>query len=237
MKAMVVRLPRRWGRILVLFLLLLFLGVGGAIIFYSQRLFLDFEAPEKVIEQALLVTADAVSFRYRFFSTLSVGGKEQPWSDITGEKAGGHDVHIKGVMVNTPVEMYQIGEVSYHCDPFTQHWYRVEGYDLTQQRVLMAEVDPLSNLNFKQIREARYEGREKINGRDCWVLYCRPEVENQLLETLWKDFECRLWIDRRERLVRKAVLTAQNKNASQTRITINLELYDFNTSIKLVPPV
>jgi len=236
MRTMVVRLPRRWGRMLLGFLLLLLLG-GGGFIFYSQRLFLDFETPEKVIEQALGATADTASFRYHFFSTLKVGEKEQPWSDIAGEKSGGHDVHVKGVMVNTPVEMYQIGNVSYHCDPFTRHWYKVEGYDLTQQRVLMAEVDPLSNLNFKQIGDARYEGREKISGRDCWVLYCRPDLENQLLEALWKDFECRLWIDRRDRLVRKAVLTAQNKNAPQTRITINIEFSDFNASIKLVPPV
>lgn len=233
MKAMVIKLPRRW---LILLLAVITAGIAGLGVYSWWFMPTSLTPAAELTEKAIKQTVDTPSYRYTLVATLEVDGKTQTWSDIAGEKSN-QDVHIAGKMINTPVEMYQIGQTSYNKDPFTNKWYNVEGYNLNEQSIMMMEINPLSNLSFKSVVEAGYAGREKVRSRDCWVVNVKPDLENQLLEVLWQDFSSQLWVDRREEVIRKAILEAKSKNSTTTSLKITMEFYDFNEPIVLTPPI
>ncbi|NPV92548.1 MAG: hypothetical protein HPY50_17420 [Firmicutes bacterium] len=231
MRAIIIKLPKKW---LLLALVLAAAAVGIGLYFWRFQPASMFPAGE-LVEKSIRGTIDKASYRYTLVATLEVDGRIQTWSDITGEKSG-PDVHLIGKIINTPIEMYQIGSTAYNRDPFTNKWFTVEGYNLNEQSILMMEVNPLSNLNFKSVVEAEYAGREKVKGRDCWVVNCRPDLDNQLLEVLWQGFSYQLWIDRGDEVVRRAVLEAKSKNSATTNLKITMEFYDFDQPISLSPP-
>lgn len=231
MKAVVISLPRRWKVGLLGILILGGVFLGG---YYFFRLSLV--PPEKLVEEALGQAFEAESYRYTLVSQLFIDGIPQTWSDISGEKANRHDLHLIGTMVNTPVELYQIGDVSYNKDPFNNRWYTVEGYDLTQQELLMVEVNPLANFNFKEIVSATYSGREEVLKHNCWVVECTADLENQMLEVLWQDFRFKFWIDWKNHWLRKGELFAYSKNNPDNFLTISVEFFDYNKPIRLEVP-
>lgn len=232
MKAIIINPPRRLGIIFLLILLMLIITIG-CYYFYIKSFLIS---ADELVEEALSKAFEANSYRYKLKSQLCLEGEGQVWSDISGEKANQHDLHIVGTIVNTPFEFYQIGKVSYNKDPITNKWFAVEGYDLTQQEILLSEVNPLSNFNFKEIVVADYVGKEKINGKNCWILNCTVDLENQLLQVLWEDFNFKFWIDQQQHLLRKGELTAKSKNNSKSFLSITVEFYDYNEEINFEVP-
>lgn len=232
MRALILSVPAKRWRFMLAILLLGAAAWAGYYLWLQPAVLMP---ASELVEKAVHQTADTPSYRYTLLATLEVDGRTQIWSDIAGERSN-QDVHIVGRMLSTPVEMYQVGKTSYNRDPFTNKWYIVEGYDLNEQTILMMEINPLSNLNFKAVVEAEYAGREKVKGKDCWVINCRPDLENQLLEVLWQDFRYQLWIDRREGLIRKAVMEAKSRNSTTSSLKITMEIFDFNQPINITPP-
>jgi len=57
-----------------------------------------------------------------------------------------------------------------------------------------------------------------------------------LLETLWKDFEYLIWVDYRDSIIKKANLTATNKNNEITRLEIAVEFSDFGSNLEIKAP-
>ncbi|MGI6649131.1 MAG: hypothetical protein ACOX5W_08750 [Bacillota bacterium] len=232
MKTLVINLPRCWKTI-GLALLGISLIVTGGYYFYLKACLIP---PVDLINKALDQAYEASSYRYTMVSQFITEGQPQIWSDVTGEKANHHDLHLSGTMLNTPIEMYQVGDTSYNRDPFTNRWYAVQGYDLTRQELLMTEVNPLANFNFKEIFEARYNGQEEVRHWDCWVVECTADLENQLLEVLWQDFQFKFWIDQRGHFLARGQLTAHSKSNPESILTITAEFYDYNQPIQLAVP-
>jgi len=68
------------------------------------------------------------------------------------------------------------------------------------------------------------------------LVKCNPSVENQLLETMWKDFEYHFWIDFHKGLIKQAQLNAVNKKMTTTRLNVKVKFYDLNGKIKIEAP-
>lgn len=233
MRALIVDLSKRWRAIIITGLVsLIILGLG----WYFLRGANPFVSAEEMLDQALNQAYAAQSYRYKLVSELNVSGQSQIWSEVLGEKADANTLHLTGTMVNTPIELYQAGDTSYNKDPFTNRWYTVSGYDLTRQEILLMEVNPLANFNFKEIVEIDNRGLEEVGRNNCWVLDCIADLENPLLEVLWQDYQFRFWIDPEGSVLRKGQLTAVSKTNPETRLTITAEFYDYNQPIQLTLP-
>lgn len=191
--------------------------------------------PQVELTAALKSMAAVTSYRYSLQSGFTVNKREEVISRVEGEKNDGN-THIKGEMVNTPVDIYYIDQTIYNYDSFSDKWLVIESDTTNSEELLISELNPLSNFRFKQVNEVEKIGFEKINGTECLVVGCQPSIESQLLETLWKDFEYRLWIDYREKLIKKAVLSANNKQSPGTRLNLLVNFSDFNKNIKIEPP-
>lgn len=211
--------------------LLLVLGVIG-----YDRLFQLRVEPVELIRESAAKAGKAGSYRYDLVARFQLAGKDQHWIRVAGERSGS-DAHFKGRILGTPVEIYQTGTRNYTLDPVSGNWVILDGVDLGQQQLYMAEIDPLSNFRFKGIGAPRILGREMVNGRKCWVVEFQPRVESKYLEMWWKNFTYRFWVEARGRNLLKAMATAENKNSPGTFLTLTVEFRDYNRRIEIRPPV
>ncbi len=68
------------------------------------------------------------------------------------------------------------------------------------------------------------------------LVKCQPSIESQLLETMWKDFEYRLWIDFRKGLISKAELNATNKKMTNTKLNVTVQFSNLNQKVQIEAP-
>ncbi|MGE5372085.1 MAG: hypothetical protein ACM3QZ_08870 [Solirubrobacterales bacterium] len=189
-----------------------------------------------LLDQALTRTAAASSFRYQLESILQVDGRKEVISRVSGEKNQQGSIHIKGEMVKTPVDIYHFNRTVYNWDSFSKRWLVIKDAESNSAKVLISELDPLSNFNFKQINDLKKDRWEAIDGERCLVLRCKPSVENELMEILWKDFRYEIWVDVRDQRIRKANLTAVSRNNPDTFLQMMVGFDDFGQPIKIEEP-
>jgi len=225
---------KRWWLITALLLVLIIIGGVSSLLFNNyQQSRID---PGELLTEALDRTAAARSFRYNLESTLLVEGRKEEISRIQGEKSPEGHIHIKGEMVKTPVDIYHIDQAIYNWDSFSERWMVIKDAQTDTTKVLISELDPLSNFNFKSIGEIKRKGWETIDGRKCMIVNCKPSVENELMEIRWRSFDYNIYIDVKDKLVRKATLSAVSKNNEDTYLNMTVSFKDFNEKISIVKP-
>ncbi|MGE5396526.1 MAG: hypothetical protein ACM3MK_03195 [Chitinophagales bacterium] len=192
--------------------------------------------PNELLDQSLKNTAAALSFKYNLNSSLVVEGRREVISRVEGEKSKDGNIHIKGEMVKTPVDIYHIDGTIYNKDAFSKKWLVIKDVQSNSTKVLISELDPLSNFNFKSIGEIQRTGWERVDGNRCALVCCKPSVENELMEILWQDFTYKIWIDSDEKVVRKATLSAVSKNSPKTYLQMQVTFKDFNKRITVEKP-
>ncbi len=224
---------KRRQRILAVLIIVVITGTSCWL--YLERQRPDIE-PQALLEESLQNMAAAKSYRYKLESTLTVDNRREVVSRIEGEKDGSGNTHIKGEMVKTPVDIYHIQDTSYNWDAFSKKWLVIKDRDTPTRDVLIAELDPLSNFNFKSISEIEKLGFEKVGNNKCIVISCKPSLENELMEVALKDFRYKLWVDFRQKFIRKATLSAVSKNNENARLALTVEFFDFNESIRIEKP-
>lgn len=191
--------------------------------------------PQVEVNKAIERMSTVKSYEYNMSSTFTVDQRKEVISRVTGEK-NGENTHIKGEMVNTAVDIYYINNTIYNLDSFSHKWLVIPSNTSNSEELFISELNPLSNFRFKSINAVEKLGFEKVDGCECLMVSCRPSIESQLLETLWKDFEYRLWIDYKKSLLKKAVLTAANKQSDKTSLKIEVQFKKINERIRIAPP-
>lgn len=191
--------------------------------------------PQVELDRAYKNMAAVTSYKYSLLSTFTVEERKEVISEVQGEKQD-RNTHIKGEMVNTPVDIYYIDRTIYNYDSFANKWLVIPSNTSNSEELLISELNPLSNFRFKQVSTVEKLGFEVIDGTECLLVKCKPSVENQLLETMWKDFEYRIWIDFRKGLIKQAELKAINKKMLTTKLTVRVMFSDLNRKIKIQPP-
>ncbi len=188
------------------------------------------------LEESIKNMAKATSYQYTLKSGFTVDNREEVISEIVGEKDG-ENTHIKGEMVNTPVDIYYIESTIYNYDSFSQKWLVIDSDTTNSEELLISELNPLSNFKFKKINDVEKLRFENIDGTECLVVMCKPSIESQLLESLWRDFSYEIWIDYKNRFITKASLRATNKQMSNTQLDLEVEFSDINQKISIVAPI
>jgi len=191
--------------------------------------------PQVELQRSTSNMAAVNSYRYNLKSGYSVDKRKEVISRVEGEKDHGN-THIKGEMVNTPVDIYYIDGTIYNYDSFSGRWLEIDSGTQKAEELLISELNPLSNFRFKKVNNIKKNGFEKIDGTECLVVKCEPEVQSQLLETMWKDFEYCFWIDYKKGLVQQANLRATNRKVSTTSLDIEVTFRDINRKISIKPP-
>ncbi|MDA8233411.1 MAG: hypothetical protein M0Z31_01120 [Clostridia bacterium] len=228
------RIPVRWtkwdirlGAALVVFLLIW----GG----YNLYIGYSSVDPEQLLSEAIANTNKATSFRFKTGSVIYVDGRQETLSRITGEKSK-EGLHIKGEMLNTAVDIYQIGNKTYFKDIKDDNWIVIDDNNLEKSQMLMAELNPLAYFTIKDSLELKVMDVEKVNGRWLVKLEMKPDLDNPWLEVLWTDFHYTVWVDKGKRVISKAVLRAREKTDDKTKLELTIDFSDYNRDLKITVP-
>lgn len=194
--------------------------------------------PEELLDEALRNTLAAGTYRYNIGVRLTVDGREEKLSQVTGERDAQGNFHIQGDMTGQPTEAYQIQDTTYLKDPVTSKWMVIPGNNLFQQELFMAEINPVAMLNIAQPQDLAYLGRQEGKSGQVYVLKLRPRVvENRFLNMYAQDFTYLLHVSRGDRYVSRAEVEATSKANSSARIFFTVDFFDYNARIAIEPPV
>ena len=187
------------------------------------------------MQKAIDKMAGLSSYRFSLHSGFTVDERREVISQVEGEKEMGN-THIKGEMVNTPVDLYYLDQTIYNYDSSSGKWLVMDSGTTSTEDLLMSELNPLSNFRFQSIDQVETVQFEEIDGADCLLVKCHPTVESQFMESLWKDFEYLIWIDYKNSTIPKAHLTAANKSSSNTALDITVGFSDFGKNMEIKAP-
>lgn len=189
--------------------------------------------PAELLTHGLEKLNQATSFRYSVTQHQWVEGKDRVLTQILGEKDGGN-THISGQLVGGDVEMIVAGEGFYLKDPLAKRWVRYPSIPATQE-VFLAELNPMTSLQFKELGEVMLKGQEKLDGQKVWVLQFQPSVQNEIMDEFWTNFNYMVYLSSKNQTIRKVTIQAKNK-AKDEPMTMILEFSDFGKKMSIQPP-
>lgn len=210
-------------KIILLLLFLLIAGSAAYLIYEETKI-----VPTDLLRESMANTFEAESYSFGVRSVLEVDGKKRPLSNIKGRKDKEDNYYFKGTMLKQNVEVYQIKDTTYFRESSSDKWMHMEDNNIMDMQQFTTEINPLSNFSFSVPETVEYLGKEKVQGKKCVVLKCAPHVENQILNMHWQNFYYKLWVDKRNRVIRKASVSAKNKENAKSVLELEMTLADFN---------
>ncbi|WP_088225838.1 hypothetical protein [Desulfosporosinus sp. FKB] len=189
--------------------------------------------PTKLVTHGLEKLNAAPSFRYSLTQHQWVEGKDRVLARVQGEKTGGN-TRILGELTGSEVELIKIGKSTFSKDPFSKKWIKFANGQAAEE-VFLAELDPLSSLQMKELGEVVLSGQGKVNEQKVWVCQLKPSVQNKMMEEFWTDFQYTLYIRKSDKTLVKATIEAKNK-AKSDPMTMTLEFWDIGKKITIQAP-
>ncbi|MBO8127732.1 MAG: hypothetical protein H0Z39_00815 [Peptococcaceae bacterium] len=225
--------PRRpvvWGIALVALICILFLGLRSC----SRTAEIG---KEQYLNEALENTKASETYRYRIESRLiGQDGESTLQSKIEGEREAPDRIHIRGKLVNSPIEFIQVEDTTYMKDQFSGKWLVIKGNRLAQNELFITELNPLAVFEFKDIPKITYKGRDGSFRKRLDLFEISPLVANTYLETLFTDFKYHLWVNPNDKRIVRASVEAVSRGNEKERLLVDLEFWDYGAEITVKAP-
>jgi len=220
----------KWGAALSLLLLLVY----ASCFFIAELKRLP---PAEEVRQGLVKTINAKSYRYSSETKRIYNREATLISEIKGEKAL-TSVHIEGniPLINAKIEVYRVEDTMYRRDSLTANWVVVPIASQSAVEQLIAEVNPLAVFDFTAEIDVSCTGSERVQGRACRVYEVMKRGESKYLELYWTDYTFRVWIDKRDALIRKAEVRAEHRDNSLYLLEMTVLFWDYNEPISITRP-
>jgi len=194
--------------------------------------------PLSVLEGGLEKTKASASFRYRSCTVLLPAKENEGfYSRVEGEWAAPDRVHIKGEILGAPVEFVQVGNCSYIKDHVTGKWITLRGSTPADSELFYAELNPKAFFNFKGIPAVEYRGVQVVNGERLHAFEFVPNPMDPFLEARFSEWKYRVWLVPPDFVLRKALITAAERNRPQRGVEMELYFWDYDQNLKIEPPV
>lgn len=191
--------------------------------------------PTELLTRGLEELNSATSFRYTITQHQMVDGKDRLLNQTSGEKEG-DNTRITGEILGTKMEMILTGEGLYMQDPFTKRWIRYPNISASQEAFL-AELDPISALQFEELGEVMLEGQEKIDSLRTWVVKFNPTVQNPAMKDGWTDFSYMVFIGKKDKDIHRVVIEAKSKvNTKNHLMSLTMDFMDYGEKMDIQIP-
>lgn len=194
--------------------------------------------PGEAVLKGFTASSNARTYAYQVTATRTIQGEKKLISEISGKK-GLNGIHLKGNLpiIEAEVEIYQVGENMYRKDTFSEDWLIVPQRSRPGAEQLIAELNPLASFHFSEDIEARYAGKEKVNGKTCRVYEVITRGENKFMELYWQEFKYILWLDKDNEYIRKALISAEHRDDSQHVLSVEITFDKYDEDFEINPPV
>ncbi|MFZ5644589.1 MAG: hypothetical protein ACOY46_13450 [Bacillota bacterium] len=187
---------------------------------------------KELFDKSLANTINSSSYRYNV--EVKQTGRETI-SLIEGAYVKPNRVHIKGAMQKSSMEFILIDDTTYMKDPWSERWFTLKGDSLANSDLFLTEFKPLGLFNFKDIPIIKRTGSEKIDGIKTDVLELRPNVANPLMDEKYTDFKFKVWVDPKEKMIRRAFMQAYLPGGAEG-LLVDMRFWGFNDKIEIKPP-
>ena len=215
--------------------------VGVSLLLLLLVVFFNFKDPGRppgdALAQAISKTRDAKNFRYRVETRTKINNKNNTFSQVEGEKFRPDNLHIKGQVMKTPIEIFQINEKIYSKDNYGGNWVNIDINELNQDGNFINELNPLEDLVFRDLGEVNYKGVAKVRDAKLWEYELRPIIDNQYMEALYSDFVYNIWVHPGKEIISKVVIKAKGKEDENDEFMVTIEFLDYNKVKPINPPV
>lgn len=222
-------------RLVLIFLLITIIALGAWNFFYYQNDHnIDAQA---VVQTAIEQTLQAKTLAYQNRSTLFIADEKKVYSDLEGQKDAANSFHVKGQILNTPIEVFQIGNTTYRKDPNTGQWIVTEEDAFGVASMLMTEINPLSNLYIESLGACEYLGREKAGGQMCRKIVCQPTLKNPWIGEHFQDITYTFLINPKTGNIVKLTISAISKENTAANLIMESGFGNYNQDIIIKPPI
>ena len=192
--------------------------------------------PNMLMEKAVETTINQEGYRFNVQAKAIIAGQEDLLMEVTGVKGGKEKNYMKGTIQGSDIEVYQVGTTIYSRDIVSRKLIVTQNKDMNEKELLLSDLNPMANFNFKEIPEAKKLMEEEVDGIKCIVIESRPNVDNPFLELLWKDFTYKIWVDKKKQFIRKAILKAESKSVQGDEYLFTLHIFDYDKKINFQVP-
>jgi len=220
-----------------LILLLILVILIGVIIFTAYSLTQNVDL-QMLTEQAISNNLAADTYCFSSKSVLHIGTEERCFADLTGEKSGPRDRHIAGTLVGTEIDIFFVDGVLFRKDTISGSWSALTVGELENAVNIMSELEPAMNFALESTGDVTDCGREKLDGKNCYVVSFMPVLQDEWIKTYFGNIRYKLWISgRKEPQIIKAQIEGTSLENTDAGLTITLGYSDYNSSIILHTPV
>lgn len=224
---------RDWfgGKIRFLLLLVVLFAAGVCGVSTGIDLWTEWKTPPfDRVKEAMLYATKASSYRYTSEAVRISNGKEQVITKLCGEKYG-DAVHLYGTadIINTEINVYQIGDTFYRKDIVSDAWMVMTGQDIEATEYLMQEINPLGCFVLADGANVTELGKEKLDGITCKKYQVQSSGESTFLTSVWREFYYTVWLDKQHRLKQVEIIADDHEqNAEQLRLVV---LFDWDGQV------
>lgn len=220
------------------FILLLISAILIAVIIFTAYGLAQNVDLQILTEQAISNNLAADTYCFSSKSVLHIGTEERCFADLIGEKSGPRDRHISGTLVGTDVDIFFVDGILFRKDPISGTWSDLVVGELDNAMNIMSELEPATNFAFESIGEVADCGREKIDGKNCYIVSFMPVLQDEWIKTYFGNIRYKLWITgRKEPQIIKAQIEGDSLENTAAGLTIILGYSNYNSSIILHTPV
>ena len=193
-------------------------------------------SPDELVQQAIDNLLAAESLTYHTESQLFINGDTTRLGSIDGEINSG-DFHAAGEMLGAPLNIYQLGSVTWRQDTITEQWLKTEDGRLLTENALLNEIDPRAAFALTGFTDAAETDTETINGEKCRIITFHPQTESGYYEKYFDDLTYTLWIAMKDQRICRADITAAASSGTQnSELCITAEFSNYNTTPPIEPP-
>ncbi len=217
------------GKVKYLLLLIVLLAAGACGVSAGLDIWQEWRTPpEQIVGEAMMYAAEAPAYSYTSEAVRIADGQEMLLSRMNGQK-NGENVHLFGSVdvVDTQVDVYQIGDTFYRQDIVSGSWMMMTGQNLEATEYLLQEINPLGCLILHAGAEVTELEKETVNDVKCRKFQVRASGETSYLTAVWNEFYYTVWIDKQHRL-QKAEIIAGNHEHHGEQLKLDV-LFDWET--------
>lgn len=160
--------------------------------------------------QAIYNTQQSENYRFQITTQITFKGVDNNLSDVMGEK-NKSSLHIVGKFLKTPLEIYQLANITYRLDPLAKNWIVIKNNTSAEEEVLATELNPAAPLNFTAINTFSSRGIENYNEKKSYRVELVPDVSTPFLANYWTNFKYIIWMDKSRKYLNGYEITATSK--------------------------
>lgn len=184
-------------------------------------------SPEQALQNLPRQMSQLRSYEFQNRAWLEVEGKKQTLSDLKGIKVG-QDVHIKGQLLKTPLDYYQVKDKIYLKDPYGR-WKEMPPPRAGSQDLIEVLLVSWGLFNWQQGLQATDQVKvTELDGVKCYQITTSPVISNPYLNQAFGQFQGIVWLDQKEGKLYRVGLSGTHKKNPGVKIYINLDFRRHN---------